>query len=662
MRPSVRQFTFYLLAVLIPLLTALPLTASAQTGAQAILFPLQLDKFPELAAYLDVHLENGDFVHDLHPENLEVLENGQARPVDELKELRAGVQFALAFSLGPSLGIRDSQGNSRLDYIKLSLSTWGGDPSQSKLDDLSLVAQDGPEIAHVSTPAELLTTLGTYQPEVRHSTPDLEVLSRALQIIADPVPRPGMERVVLFVTPLQPAEALVGLQSLAAQASYLGTRIFVWLVASPEDAAQPGAAQLQNLALQTNGRFFIFSGIENLPNLEDYLEPLRYIYSLTYASALNASGEFPVSVQVTLNDQVINSPSQNVALQIKPPNPIIVSPPAEIVRSAKQPAEQNKGPTLQSGEIRLLPVQRTINLLVEFPDGYNRTIVRSAFFVDGKLVEEKNAPPFDSFNWDLSAYLESGIHLLRVEVNDSLGLTGSSVEIPIRVTIQSPANTIRSILAQRNLLLAGVIILVSGSILGLVLILTGRLQPVLPGRATPVSRRLPDTSQQKSEAKAARLDPLTQPIAEKKEVSSRRLPRWTLHLPHSHGRGNKQTLAFLTPVSLEEEAVEEAPVPIAINGIVFGRDAALSTWAIDDPSLEPVHAHLVLEGHAYRIFDDDTIAGTWVNYSPVPKTGTLLEHGDLIHIGRVCFRFRLRSAERIAKPILHTPEHSRDSI
>jgi len=34
-------------------------------------------------------------------------------------------------------------------------------------------------------------------------------------------------------------------------------------------------------------------------------------------------------------------------------------------------------------------------------------------------------------------------------------------------------------------------------------------------------------------------------------------------------------------------------------------------------------------------------AGTWVNYAPVSAEGSQLRHGDLLHIGRVAFRFLL---------------------
>jgi hypothetical protein len=45
-------------------------------------------------------------------------------------------------------------------------------------------------------------------------------------------------------------------------------------------------------------------------------------------------------------------------------------------------------------------------------------------------------------------------------------------------------------------------------------------------------------------------------------------------------------------------------------------------------------------------------AGTWINYTPVSGEGACLEHGDLIHIGRVGFRFSLQKSGRSRKTVI----------
>jgi hypothetical protein len=62
------------------------------------------------------------------------------------------------------------------------------------------------------------------------------------------------------------------------------------------------------------------------------------------------------------------------------------------------------------------------------------------------------------------------------------------------------------------------------------------------------------------------------------------------------------------------------------------------------------------EAGSFRIMDQGSIAGTWVNYVSVPPNGITLEHGDLLHLGRVCLRFTLRQPSHARKPAIHIEE------
>jgi predicted component of type VI protein secretion system len=58
------------------------------------------------------------------------------------------------------------------------------------------------------------------------------------------------------------------------------------------------------------------------------------------------------------------------------------------------------------------------------------------------------------------------------------------------------------------------------------------------------------------------------------------------------------------------------------------------------------------EDGSYRLSDEGSVAGTWINYTPVSHGGARLEHGDLIHVGRIGFRFTLREPARLRKPVI----------
>ena len=643
--------TFFILGILLAASSRIEPTA-AQSGAAAYLLPPKTEDFPNITVYLDVHDVSGSFIHGLNETDLKLFENGSPEPVTQFSEIHPGVQFILAFSPGHALSIRDGSGVSRFDYLISGLKAWQWDPQAAGLDDLSLVTLDGPALMHVADPNILLSALQDYQPNLRNTQPNLEALSRAIQIAEDELPRQGMGRAILFITPPQPAEAESGLQNLSARANQLGVKIFVWLVTFQEASPAPEITLLQNLASQTGGALFTFTGVEAVPDIETYLEPLRHIYSLAYTSSLRSTGSYPLYVEVSLPEQTITSNQQEITLDIQPPNPIFVSPPAEIAREYTD-TDQAKSTSQNDSSYQWAPEEQALQVLVEFPDGHPRPIVQSALYVDGAQVQVNSEPPFDQFTWDLRQYVENGSHLLQAEVQDSLGYSNRSLEIPVQISVEQPTRSFKLNFSSRSLMVTGALVVFTGAVVVLVLVIGGRIHPQQPGKPTKKK-----ASHQKRGFNRADKDPVTQPIQPKNDEPTRPTTSWAHRLQRSHSRSSSQVLAFLTPVSPSDEDYQVAPIPISADEIVFGSDPIKSTWMIDDPSLDAVHARLVREGNTYRLFDAGSTAGTWINYTPVSTQGNLVENGDLINLGRTRFRFSLRTPGKIKKPAIIAPEHS----
>jgi predicted component of type VI protein secretion system len=79
---------------------------------------------------------------------------------------------------------------------------------------------------------------------------------------------------------------------------------------------------------------------------------------------------------------------------------------------------------------------------------------------------------------------------------------------------------------------------------------------------------------------------------------------------------------------------------------------------LDDASVSDLHAKLQMRTDGeFWIFDAGSVAGTWVNYAQVGEDGQRLKHGDLFHIGRVGFRFKLPD-ETHARRIVITREET----
>jgi len=611
-----------------------PITSHAQDsveeGHHALLAPLEMGSFPQISTYIDVRDAQEGFVFGLEPSNVTILENGDPLPVQELKLMRPGVQLVVAFNPGPAFSIRDVNGLSRFDHLSQTLEDWAS-ARGTTLDDLSLLANEGPEITHQSDPNDWLTALQGYQPDGRELEPNFDIMGRALEIAADESARQGMGRAVLFVTTLPPQELGVGLQSLTARASQRGVRLFVWLVASAEQFSSESASQLETMALQTGGKMFAYSGTEEIPSPDEYLEPLRNTYHLTYTSQITSGDTHRAAAVIETPDFTITTPEREFELAVLPPNVAFVSPPSLIERTSpvENPEEEVKN---------LTPQSQPMEILVEFPDGFERAIVRTSLYADGQLVDENTASPYEDFTWDLSDYEFSGSHTLKAEVVDSLGLSNTSVDMPVRISIERPTPSLLATVSRNRTVLAGVTVALAGAVLLLVLIVGGRIRPTT-GRIFRRARR--------------KKDPVTQPVEMKTEAANQRLPGWINRLHWPQRRPANEVYALLFPIAEDLDQKSSPPIQITTSEVTFGRDPALSTRVIEDPSVEEFHARLLRqEDGSFTLCDQGTTAGTWINYTPVSKEGANLQHGDLIHFGRVGYRFTLRDPEKVRRPVV----------
>jgi hypothetical protein len=596
--------------------------SQAQSGARVDLVDLQTGSFPTINALVDVYNAQGDFVSGLLPENVTVLEDGQSLPVDDMSERQTGLQLVVAVNQGQPLMVRDEQGIARYERAVQILSSWMQTRQAENPDDLSLVTTSGILISH-ATSTDWQNSFSTYQPSALNETPGLQALAFAFEVVDDPLPQAGMKRAILFLTPhLDDPLVVDELKAVAEHAAQARIRVYVWLIDSPTDFFHASATALKSLAIQTGGAYFAFSGIETFPDPESYFASLRRMYALNYASKLRTSGKHRLALQVQLGGEQLTSSEMTFDLDIQPPNPIMVSPPLQIVRQAppEKPYEADV----------LVPTEQTIEMLVEFPDGHPRLLVHSSLYVDGQVVVENTSEPFGKFVWDVSGYLTSGEHSLQVEVEDVLGLRKTSMSIPVTVTIVRPPSGVVAILARNSAALTIAAILLVGILLALILFSGGR-------------KRL----QKLAELRQARKlyeDPVTQPV----EVHPGNRKRKVNHIPRRAGTGASRLAeapAYLVRLTPDGEPATGNPIPLVENEMTFGTNPVQATHILDDESVSPLHAAMQWsKDGVFTLSDKGSVAGTWVNYEPVTGEGRRLVHGDLIHIGQLMYRFTLRNA------------------
>ncbi len=596
---------------------------SAQGTAYAEIGVPDASAFPNISALLDVYDANGQFVSGLDPSDVTAYEDGNPRPVQELSESPIGAQIVVVINPGPALDVRDGQGVTRYQHLQQSLGIWAQARQQAEAaDDLSLVTIAGPLIAHTN-PESWLASLAAFQPNFKATVPNIQSLALAMDTALAASPQVGMKRAVLFITPhMEDPDLEAALFNISQRALAGRVRVFVWFVDAEIYFDHPSAKLFQAFAAQTGGAYATFTGLGELPDPETYFTPLRRVYRLTYASGLTSGGDHQLNVEVNAAGTRVASAAQTFSLDLRPPNPILAALPAEVTRQA--PADDPYNPEV------LVPNEQPLELIVEFPDGRTRPLVHTALYVDGTLVDENTSAPFDAFDWDLSAYTESGQHTLKVEATDSFGLTGSSIDLPVSVKVIKPKTGPIYVLARNRYLIVGVTVGLAGLIL-LGILLGSRL------RVRSVRERRADRRQ--------REDPLTQPVvitATEPITGPKKTPR-RAKIPEAP--------AFLIRLAPDGKPAAVSPIPVHADD-TFGADPVQASTILDEPMLSPLHARIQQNGEGFSISDQGSVAGTWVNYEPVTREGHPLKHGDRVHLGHLMYRFELKNPPEIPEPAI----------
>ncbi len=612
-------------------------SVSAQSSARVELYPPDTSQFPDLVVPAVVHDPAGNLVSGLSAADITVLENGSRLPAEIVEEERRGVTFAVVINDGAALGARDHDGRTRYELISETLQIWAMQGARSEEDEYGLFTpgQGGASGSEPSSHLLLsawLEAFNAYRPTLTSIPLTLDTINAAIDALPAPAASTAglaPERVILWITPLPEGVVLDELPSLAQRLKEAGIHLFIWSASPPSAFESPGASVLNDLALSTGGQYFPFSGPEALPDLETYLAPLRSFYRVHYHSAVISPGDQTLALEVKMPDGGdLTSDTQSFVVNVAPPNPMLVSPPVAIRRTA--PA--GSAHPLEN----LQPVSQSIRILVEFPDKNPRPLTATRLYVDGKVAGENLAEPFDQFTWDLSAYTTSGVHRLKVEAVDDLGFSKESVETPVQITIVLPEpgliDKIRASLSPAAWVGVALVaaMLVTGAAAG----------------ARRLIRKIRLARQKRRSEKPAVKGNRPASLPESRAFPAGSRPA---HRPVLDGK----PLAHLAPL---DEAGLPLPGPaIAITGreITLGREASQASMALDSPTVDGLHARLRLgPDGAYTLYDLGSVAGTWVNYTLIPPEGVKLGHGDLIHVGRLAFRFEYQEPERLPKPTI----------
>lgn len=593
------------------------LPAKAQTGTNTlVLGTVQTSEYPKIQVNFWPFDQEGKLFTKLSAGDVHLLENEREVKLDSLELLQPGTHFVIAVNESRTLA-NSYSGTTRMDRMKAVWLAWAKAQSITTLDDLSLVTNAGVTQNQLSKPSDWVQALNDYQPDLKGSQASLTSFSQSINLLSSLPATDQKSRTLLYITAMPGESDLATLKDQVNLAVQSRIRLFIWLVGPQSYSSEAGTVVLQQAAALTGGDFFLFSGAEDLPELSSYLDPYNYQYRLTYTTQIQASSENNLALTISNKEYNAESEKQAFSLTIGAPNPVFLSPPSAItlnwVRSADKKTWQ------------LSPASLTVKYLVEFQDGHPRTLSAVRLFVDDKLVEEDLSAPFDELTWDLSQMSESGKHTLQLYVEDQVGLTAKTIEWPVQVTVTpKPQNTLEKLTEQIGLTNLVIIFFL---LVAAVVMVFGLRRLLLKGPRSFKPR------------KKTEKDPLKQEvdIAESEYVmkgSDNEPPGW----PRLPGGGKAQ--ARLVTIG------SGTSIALPATDTLLGSDAKHCDVVLSGPTIASIHAQIFCDAskHFY-IADKGSTAGTWLNYAPVSSHGTRLQHGDLVNIGALKFRFEVINPE-----------------
>lgn len=443
-----------------------------------------------------------------------------------------------------------------------------------------LEPQDGPT-ALVDSMVGLLNEMNNIRPEAS-LTPALVVFSDGTDAVS---------------TQFEPGDV-------AARAIELGIPVHtVWLENSELTVGQEaGRNYLAQLAADAYGVAGRMDQPDSITPILERISAFRAQQLVRYTPPTVSAGAVPVELGL-VNDPLAQDQTE-VAINAASPTVTLTVPP--------------DSRTLQLSNLDEA-VRLALSAQVGWLDGQERSVQQVRLLVNGQFVQD--VPPADLNRFTANVTnLTYGDNSLQLSITDDQGIQAVSPEVVFTVVEgeQQIPEGLQPAPALSGLLLpicAGLALLILLGVAGF-FILQGRSLPRFRRRRRDENEREAVSIEDEGEyAPAPQIPP---PVVE-----------------------DGPAQAYLEV--LETMTQMPAHIPLRSEEIRLGRSPTLADVAFEqDITVSRLHASILWDGHSYRIYDDDSTSGTWVNDQEVPDYGTQLFDGDDIFLGKVRLRFRQR--------------------
>lgn len=628
------RFIQIILSLLFALTLAVPVVAQ-DDEARLFITEVQTSEFPEIALNLfAIDLENR-IITDYS--NL-VLQEDQRRISDfDTKSLDVGTDLFVVLDADTNIEQSDETGGqTRREKVRDSIIRYANffmDPMQ--LDRVTLIVPEGQDARildkpGLSFPNEVINAVNFYE------TGELSepALDRLMQVALDQAAlskKEGRSQAILLFTDAGQLDEQLDLDLWAEAAQEAGVAAYVAILGARADSDE--IAHAARLVEPNGGAYAHIPEPQRADDLYSNIQSRAERLRVSYRSKLNEAGSHTLSAQLdgAQSEEIIE-------LLIEPPEVTLA---VDNSRPIRRVAAQSDTPIDQ-----MEPTHQPLVAQVSWPDEHPRSLESSVLLLNGTEMPVKNSILGDdgllTFDWDIR-FLEEGIYNVQVQVIDELELSSSSDPLPLEIIIDrpgvlpspppttEPAPVVTDVpepeadTAPENSLLIAVgvgLFLVFLVILIIVFVLLRRR-----------NRSASTSVGQIEEPIAAPYDLQIQPTDSPQKFE----PGVTyVQPPGFDPDGNIE--AFLEVLEYAQE--HESMIPLSGNNISLGRDAKRSQIVFEDRSVSRLHARIIQSQDGYRIYDEGSSSGTYVNYEKLGLSPHPLNDQDRIHLGRVHLRFR----------------------
>jgi hypothetical protein len=615
---------------------------------------IDASQFPNSRVYL--HRENLNGA--LTTENVTLRENGATQQIVDIQTEEVGIQMALLLDAGGNIDQPGLTGQPRYieageaarNLIRLGLLS----SERDWLTAISFDADKKPAVLRAwdGDHQAVADSIYIYQPVADIGfTPLYDLIGFALKQFDDVNLPPHQEKSIVVFSDGVDVISSRELNDAIDEAMRRNIRIHTVMIGAetPENRRK-----LERLSLLTNGRYFTLSSIEALDPLWQLIADGRTQDVITYRSKSAQPEQIGVDVQGDSGQRVVDT-AAFPAITVQPVTVEIaeVAPGLDIERTATAydtPVDQ------------LEPKEIVVRTQFSWADGLPRTIQRVEYDVGG-TTEVRNEAPFDQPVAVSIASLGAGEHRLRVRAVDELGLIGDSA--PLNLVIREarpPAPTATpnaTLVAQAQ---------------------QAQTQAQKAEEQAAIAQQ--DVISASQQAAAAQKQAEEAQEATKQAWEFTRRLSWltiasivlavialafAIYVLSSKDRRKRATevitgtfravtepfiragrpgaggAAPTAQLSLVDGAGTPglpAVIPLHRGSVRIGRDPAVVNIVLDDRRVSRLHCRISEDPNGgYRVWDEGSTSGTFVNDKEVGHDGQALKSGDVIGLGPLQYRY-----------------------